>query len=131
MPMPIPQPTTGVNYGTVLKHIGILQFVLNIFGFLLGLSMGSTGASMDTIIVAGLFLGTILLSIGFVWSALKVDRAVRWKHLFAVAIGVIITTLVINSIVLQTPISGLAVFVAILQSLISMVIGGLIANRLK
>lgn len=120
-----------INYGTVLKHIGILQFMLNLVGFILGFGLGMTGASVDTIIVAVLLVGTILLIVGFTWSALSVEGAVRWKHIAAVSVGVAITTLLINSIFLQQPISLLSIVVAFAQSFVSMGIGGVIANTVK
>jgi len=121
----------AVNFGLILRHIGILQFILNIVGFLLGLGMGLTGASFESILVAVLFVGTILLSIGFAWSGQKVPKAFRWQHLSWIAIGVAITTLLINSIFMQTPITGLAIVVAFLQSFISMGIGGFVANQIR
>lgn len=130
-PTVTPPLSSEINYGIALRHIGILQFALNIVGFILGFSMGTTGASIDSIIVAVLIIGTILLIVGFIWSALLVEKSIRWKHLFAVAIGVVITTLVINSIFLQAPISLANLLFAFAQSFASMGVGGYIANKIN
>ena len=85
----------------------------------------------DDLIAFLLIFGTLALIIGFVWSGAKVSRAIRWKHLFYVAIGTIVATLIINSLVLWVPISILAVAVACIQTFVAMGIGGAIANAIK
>jgi len=121
----------AINPATVLLHIGILQFVINLIGFIVGLAMGATGATQDTVILTILVIGTIVASAGFFWSALVVDKVVRWKHLALVAVGVAITTLIINSILLETPITVYTVGFALVQTFISMGIGGFVANSVK
>ncbi len=126
-----PSAPGAINYGTVLKHIGILQFMLNIAGVLVGIIIGATGASEDTLILSALFIGTIVLIAGFVWSALSVEKTVIWRYLVFVAIGVAITTLILNSIILQMPLSLASLAVALVQNFTCMGIGGLIANAVK
>lgn len=120
-----------INSATVLLHIGILQFVINLIGLIIGLAMGVTGATPDTVILTILVIGTIVASAGFFWSALVVDKGIRWKHLALVAVGVAITTLIINSILLKTPITVLHVALALVQMFVSMGIGGFVANSVK
>jgi len=120
----------GINYSLVVRQVGILQLVLNLIGFGLGIAMGASGAGLDAVIVAVLFLGTVLLIAGFAWISLKLERATMWKHLAAVALGVAIVTAVLNSIVLQVPLAG-ATIGALAQTFISMGIGGAIANRIR
>jgi hypothetical protein len=130
--IPVPPLSVGtLNYGAILRHVGIIQFILNIVGFIIGYSMGATGASQESILVGVILIGTIVLIAGFFWSGLTVDKPLRWKHLAIVAAGVGITTLVINSIILQQPITLLGIGFAIVQNSVSMGIGGLIANSLK
>src|SRR5262245_40577517 len=58
---PVTQPTAGaINYGTVVKHIGILQFILNLVGFLMGIIMAATEASQETIILTVSLIGNIV-----------------------------------------------------------------------
>ncbi len=121
----------SINYGNVLKHIGILQFIVNVVGFLAGLLLGAAGSSTETIIISLLFIGTVVLSAGFFWAALSVEKVIRWKHLSIVAVGVAITTVIVNSIILQTPLTLLSFAIAFAQSFISMGIGGALANTIK
>ena len=131
-PIPAAPLSVGtINYGAILRHIGILQFILNIIGFIVGYSMGASGATQESILVSVILIGTIVLIAGFFWSGLTVEKSLRWKHLALVAVGVGITTLVVNSIILQQPITLLGIGFAILQNSVSMAIGGLIANSLK
>ena len=129
---PATKPVAGaINYGTALKHIGILQFLLNIVGFLVGIIVGATGGSSDTLILMALFIGTLVLIAGFFWSALSVEKSMLWKYLVVVALGVAITTLIINSIILQIPLSLASLAVALVQNFICMGIAGFIARAVK
>ncbi len=119
------------NYGSVVRHIGILQLLVNLAGFLMGFVMGMTGASMDTIVLSLMVSGMIVLSAGFFWSALSVEKASRWKHLSIVAMGVAITTLILNSIVLSVQPTMISYIAAFVHTFVSMGIGGFIANTIK
>lgn len=105
--------------------------MLNIAGVLVGIIIGATGASQDTLILSALFIGTIALIAGFFWSALSVEKSVIWRHLVFVAIGVAITTLILNSIILEMPLSLASLAVALVQNFTCMGIGGFIANAVK
>ena len=119
------------NFGLILRQVGILQLAINLVAVIVGFSMGSVGANIEEVLVAILFIGTLLLIAGFVWVALSVSRAVRWRHMIAVAVGVAVVTVVINAIFMQIPLSGLALVVALAQAFISMGIGGAIANKIR
>lgn len=121
----------AINYGMVLRHIGILQFIVNLAGFLVGTAIVGTEASLDTILIVVLLIGTIVLSAGFFWVALSVEKAVKWEHMSIVAVGVAITTILINSIILQVPPSLEALALALIQTFVSMGIGGFIAGTMK
>jgi hypothetical protein len=123
--------TGRINFGLALRQIGILQLALNLVGFIVGIAMGAVGANMEEMVVAILFIGTLLLIGGFVWVALSVGRAVRWPHMITVALGVAVITVVINAIILQGPLTMLALVIALAQTFISMGIGGAIANKIR
>jgi hypothetical protein len=126
-----------INYGRALIDIGILQLILNLAGFVIGYSIGaalSGTTSVENIFaivyIVILLVGTILLSIGFFWRALLVDRSVRWKHFSLVAVGVALTTLVINLLILQgVGLGGGALVFAFAQTFVCMGIGVGLANR--
>jgi hypothetical protein len=135
---PIPgQPPAAIasigrnNFGLALRQIGILQLVINLVGLIVGFAMGTVGGTMEGALVAILFIGTLLLIAGFVWVGLSVRRAVRWRHMITVAIGVAVITVVINAIILQIPLTMLAFVFAMAQTFISMGIGGAIANKIR
>ncbi len=105
-----------------MVHIGILQLVGNLVGFFWGLLIGIPG-------IAYLVISAVVISAGFFWAASSVDRAVRWRHFSIVAAGVAITTLILNSILLQLPISLGYLAFAFAQACFSMGIGVGLANR--
>ncbi len=117
-------PTGTVNYGTVMTHIGILQFMSVLVGFLVGVVMDALGAPTVAIYIVASFIGLFVLSGGFFWSALSVDGAVRWKHLAAVAVGVVVTTVIFNSMVFQAAISLQSLVLASVLTVVCMGIGG-------
>ena len=45
----------SINYGAVLRQIGIIQFILNVAGFLIGYAMRATGATQELILVSVIF----------------------------------------------------------------------------
>lgn len=119
----------GINYSLVLKHIGVLQLVGNIIGFISGIFMA--GSDISTIIYVVTILGTIGLSVGFYWIAKSIEAATRWTHLVFIAIGTGITTFSVNYIVFSAV--GLTISVeqlplALIQPFVSMGIGGFIAS---
>ncbi len=117
-----------INKSTALNHIGIIQLLVNLSGFFLIMIIGQSFA----FIAAQAVIGTIVAIVSFRWSALQVEKIVRWKHLVVVAVGVGITTLIVNSILFGT-ISLLfnlgAYAIAFAQSFISMGIGGYLADK--
>jgi hypothetical protein len=124
------QSNTSFSFGRVLIHIGILQLVVNIVGFIVGFTVGVT-RQYDAFYLSILFFGTISAIIGFAWVGARVNKAFRWKHLFFVAIGVAIVTLFLNSLVLQTSITLAALIFAFMQTFLAMGIGGAIASAFK
>jgi hypothetical protein len=125
-----PQSTKRVNFGKVLIHIGILQLAGNLMGFIIGFVLGSNGASVYTDFSTILVVGTIILIVGFYLFGISVDRAIMWKHLTYVSIGVVIVNILIP-LLLRIPLSGLAVFIGLLQAFFAMGIGGSIARMRK
>lgn len=132
-----PQPKApSVSVGRVLIHVAVLQFLGNIVGLLTGLSIGLLSVSIGLnatsraalISLLILLLGTATLIIGFFIIGLRVDPAIRWRHLFYVAIGTGIATIVVNLVVGYRPGNALELFVAIIvafvQGFIAMGIGG-------
>ncbi len=126
-PGDITQPArVAIDYGRVLIHIGIVQLVGNIVGAFLGVLIGPYPA---VLIPSILIVGTAAVGAVFFWMAASVDRTVRWKHFSLVSVGVAITTVIINSIFLQIPLSlGLLAF-AFAQTFLAMGIGVGLANR--
>jgi hypothetical protein len=142
---PIPSPTGGayaaqpaapsVNYSKVLLHIGILQLVVNVVGLIIGIAVGALVGTSDLglFYILLFFFGTLAAATMFFIFGLRVDRAVRWRHLSLVALGTIPLTLLVNALGLaasgQTVYSSAAAFVvavivAFCQTFLSMGIGG-------
>jgi hypothetical protein len=105
-PVAYPAAHRGVNYGRVLLHIGVFQFAINVvafgIGFLLaallyvaGQSTTSEGARLLFFLVV-LAFGTLSLIIGFLIIGLRVERSIRWLHMTYVALGLAVTTVLIN-----------------------------------
>jgi hypothetical protein len=128
-------PAPSINYSQVLIHIGILQLVVNIVGLIIGFMVGALFGTSDTglFLILIFFFGTLVASIMFFIFGLRVDRAVRWRHLSLVALGTIPLTLFVNW--LATAVSGQtlytnvaefvgAVIIAFVQTFLSMGIGG-------
>jgi hypothetical protein len=128
-----------VNYGRVLMHVGIFQLIVNVVGFIIGFTIGfalvSSGQSLDSagsqllILLVTIVFGTIALMIGFLVIGLRVERATRWLHLTYVALGIVVTTLLLNwlvGVLRPTSVSGLvaAVIFALVQTFVGMGIGG-------
>jgi len=128
-----------VNYGRVLMHVGIFQLIVNvvafIIGFAIGLALVSSGQSVDSqssqllVALVTFVFGTIALLIGFLVIGLRVERATRWVHLTYVALGIVVTTLLINwlvGVLRPTSVAALvaAVIFALAQTFIGMGIGG-------
>jgi hypothetical protein len=135
--MPYPPPAAPrVNFGQVLIHVAILQFAVNIIGFVIGFTVGfvgaSSGASADTITTAAvgliLILGTLAAIVFFLIFGLRVPKAVRWQHLTYVTLITIPLTLLVNAIALQSfPTVASVVFTGI-QAFFAMGVGGALAN---
>jgi len=124
-------PTNSVNLGTAIRHVGILQLCLNLVGLLVGVTLGLAGSDENILIAAILLVGTIVLAIGFWISGSLVNRSIRWTHLVYVAIGTLITTLFLNSLLLQQPLTGQILIVGMMQTFGTMVIVGVVLNALK
>jgi hypothetical protein len=141
---PIPQqPTNAVNPSQVLLQVGILQFIVNIVAYVIGvlvrtLGSGSDATTTDLQAITNLLVlvfGTVTAVLIFMIFGLRVDRAIRWKHLTYVAIGTAFATLLVNAIV-GIALTGstvilssaaaftVSLFFALTQSFIAMGIGG-------
>jgi hypothetical protein len=131
-------PAGAINYGRVVIDIGLLQLVGNLSGLVVGSLIGgalggttSFEAIMAAVQITNLIVGTIVLSAGYFWRGLSVDRSVRWKHFFLVAIGVGVTTVLVNSLILPIPFTFGTLLFALAQSFICMGIGTTLANRVR
>lgn len=133
-------PSASVNIGDVLIHVGILQAVVNVVGFTIGWLVATfgprTGASITTLQATALLLvlvfGTMVAIIAFFLFGLRVNPAVRWRHLSLVALGTVILTLLVNSILLQQAIQPASVVFAFIQTFFAVGVGGglsMIFNR--
>lgn len=121
----------SVNFGTTIRHVGVLQLCLNLIGLLIGAALGLAGASLTSILVATLIIGTIVLAVGFWISGSLVYRSIRWTHLIYVAIGTLIVTLILNSLVFQQPITSAGLILGLLQTFGAMIIAGVLLNTIK
>lgn len=141
---PAAQPARkAVNPSQVLLHMALLQFIVNVVGFVVGFVIGAAGASaganpQDLQGVAELLVivfGTLTAIVFFFVIGLRLDRALRWRHLTYVALGTVLLTLIVNFIVTvlitgEAPLlSGPAVFIAAIvldtiQAFVAMGIGG-------
>jgi MFS family permease len=134
---------SSFNVGKSLIHVGVIQLIANIAGFIIGALVGSAMLqdptatledAMDSFILVALIVGSILLIVCFAVSGSKVDRAHRWQHLFFVAAGVMVSTLLINYFLLNTvmgadlPLDFQTLAVSAIQPFVCMVIGGWIAD---
>ena len=142
--MTMQPPSPSVNFGKVLIHVGILQFVVNVLGFVIGFTVAavgsSAGASPTTVagisILLVLVFGTLAAIVAFLIIGLRVDTATRWQHLVFVALGTVILTLLVNAIIGQaeTPpvsVTAAAIVFAFIQVFVAMGIGGGLATLFK
>lgn len=131
-----PHMATTVNYGQVVLHIGILQLVVNVVGVIVSLFLRASGAGPDTFttnyILLQLPLGTLTAIVIFFIYGLRLVKVVRWRHLTYVALGTVVLTLVVNSLLTQSPIlfNPAAVVFALMQTFAAMGIGGALAQVL-
>jgi hypothetical protein len=96
----------GVNYGRVLLHIGVFQFAVNVVAFVIGFVLGallylagqSTGSESSQLLFTLVILvfGTFALIVGFLIIGLRVERSIRLLHMTYVALGLAVTTVLIN-----------------------------------
>jgi hypothetical protein len=106
------QPALGaINYGLVVRYIGIIQFV----------------ASLATLIsdrVMPQFLAesfvTVIYIVGYFWLTLRVDRDSVWTHLTLAAVGVSITTVLINGILSPAALTLTALIISLLYNFLLM-----------
>jgi hypothetical protein len=95
-----------VNFGRVLLHIGVFQFVVNVIAFIIGFAIGfalivsgqsiaSDNSQLLVLLVTYVF-GTLALIVGFLIIGLRVERSIRWLPMTYVALGLAVTTVLIN-----------------------------------
>ena len=123
--------TASVNYGTVLIHIGIIQLIGNVMGLIIGFfTLRLFGASLGTYYSTVFIVNTVVLVVCFIWSGTKVDRAIVWKHLTYVSIGIVIVDLLIDTL-FGAAISGPVVVYTLIQTFVAMGIAGAIVLKRK
>ncbi|HEY7093241.1 MAG TPA: hypothetical protein VH393_08685 [Ktedonobacterales bacterium] len=144
-PQPAPQPVAhpaarlGVNYGRVLLHIGVFQLAVNVVAFAIGFLLGavlylagqSTGSESAQLLFTLVILvfGTLALIVGFLIIGLRVERSIRLLHMTYVALGLAVTTVLINwwaGVFHPTSVAVVigAVIFALIQTFFGMGIGG-------
>ena len=87
--------------------MALLQFIVNLVGFVVGFVVGAAGVGaganpQDIQGVAELLVivfGTLTAIVFFFVIGLRLDRAIRWRHLTYVALGTVLLTLIVNFIV--------------------------------
>jgi hypothetical protein len=126
-----PQSTNRVSFGKVLIHVGIIQLIGNVMGLIIGFfTLRLIGASLDTYMVAVFIINTLVLVVCLAWSGTKVDRAIMWKHLTYVSIGVVVVDLLID-ILFGAAINGPIVVGSLIQTFVAMGIAGSIVRARK
>ncbi len=133
---PAGTPAGTINYSSVLRQVGVVQALANIVGVALGFALVASGSSMQSVWLTTLVVGSLLLTGGFFWSALTVERALRFRHLSLMAAGVAVSTLMINIIMnavfFQEPVMLLGqAAAAAVQSAVCAAAGGLLAGTIK
>ncbi|HEY7020987.1 MAG TPA: DUF3824 domain-containing protein [Ktedonobacterales bacterium] len=144
-PQPVPHPVAhpvarrGVNYGRVLLHIGVFQLAVNVVAFVIGFLLGAVlylagqsteSESAQLLFTAVIFvLGTLALIVGFLIIGLRVERSIRLLHMTYVALGLAVTTVLINwwaGVFHPTSVAIVigAVIFALIQTFFGMGIGG-------
>ena len=127
----------SVNFSIVLIHIGILQFLVNIVGLVVGIFSAVLGLNSGVYLVVLFFVGTLAASSIFFIFGRRVDRAVRWRHLTYVTLGTIPLTLLVNALAfyvqgktLYTSMAEFifAVIISAFQTFLAMGIGGGLAS---
>lgn len=133
----------SVNFGQVLIHVAILQFVANVIGLFVGFSVGyigtKTGTDSGTLVALNililLMVGTVVLIIGFALIGVIVNPEVRWAHLTYVASGTAIATLLVNfAFGFRSASATLwvtAIITSFVQAFVAMGIGGSISMIFK
>jgi hypothetical protein len=128
-----------VNIGAVIVQAGIFQLILNlialVFFTVVGAVLLASGAtSSATTITAELLwaiMGTILLVVAFYFIGVRVERAVRWRHLMYLAVGTTILTVLVNTVFMQRAPTIFGVLGSAFQAFLAMGIGGAFAARAK
>ena len=113
--------TSSIRIGPVIRDVGIIWILTGFAGLVLGMAMG--GSDRDSLLAAAGLGNIIFGTIGFIISGSLV-KANKWKHLFAVAIGLWLSSF-INIFIIGV---GVGQWVASLfLVLIMMLVGGLIS----
>src|SRR5258708_6632646 len=131
-------PAPSVSSGQVLIHIGLLQFAVNVVGFIIGFTVAALGATSgaseasinSTTIALVLLFGSLTYIVYFFFIGMRLEPAIRWRHLSYVALGTALLTVVVNSLFLQTAISVAAIIFALIQTFVAMGIRGALPSLL-
>ena len=95
------------------------------------LALASTSAAVITTELIWAIIGTILLAVAFYFIGVRVDRAVRWRHLIYLAVGTTILTILVNAVFLRTAPTAFSLLGSAFQAFLAMGIGGAFAARAK
>jgi hypothetical protein len=139
---PTVTPIPSFSIGRSLIHIGVIQFIIQILGAIVGFITGIVLVSvpsmrfedfMNIVILISLIAGSLGLIIAFTISGAKVDKMYRWQHLFYVALGIAISSVFVNYLIFaaigwNVPFDTQSLAVAAVQTFVCMAIGGAIAN---
>lgn len=117
----IGQSSSAIRFGPVLRDIGIIWILTGLVGFVIGIAM--VGSDLNSMLVAAGLGNIIFGTIGFVISG-SLAKTNRWKHLFAVAIGVWLTSF-INIFLIGVAFEQW--LISFFLVMVMMVIGGLIS----
>lgn len=131
--VPVPVSSTQIEFGRVLRDVGIVQLLANIGTVIFGFTVGMGGGQVDpsAFLIGIFFIGLLLAVIGFFVAGLLSAPATRWRHLSYVGAGAVVTTLIFNSLLIGIPITGVNVVVALFQTAIAVGAGGGLAGLVR
>ena len=109
---------SSLRIGAVIRDVGIIMILTALAGVVLGIGMSN--ASEEELLGAAALANIVFGTVGFVISGARVPSG-RWKHLFAVAIGLWLAGIL--NVVLGI-VDGGSWFISVFLILLMMAIGG-------